>query len=352
MPETVEAEAPGRVNLIGEHTDYHQGFVLPAVIPQRTRMRVTPRADRRVRAWSSRAGRDWQEYEAGHERAGRGWLDYVQGVTAVLARRGATVPGFDAHVESDVPVGAGVSSSAALTVALLRALRVLMRLSLSDLALAEVAHLAETDFVGAPVGIMDPLAVSLGRDGEALLIDTRTLAITRLPIPHAVELVVIDSGLTHQHADGGYAIRRQESFEAAACLGVSHLRDVDAGAMARIDALPDVLARRARHVVSENQRVLSAAKALSAGDVERLAALFAESHASMRDDYEISTWEIDALVDICKRDDDMLGARLTGGGFGGAVVMLAKAGTARTAARRIKEEYIVRTGRPGVVLIP
>jgi galactokinase len=352
MADEVSADAPGRVNLIGEHTDYHDGYVLPTVIPQRTRVHLQRRGDRRVRASSSTVGAAWEEYEAGCESPGRGWLDYVQGVTAMLARSGVAVPGFDVHIASTVPVGAGVSSSAALEVALLRALRTLLALDLDDLRLARIAQTVETEFVGAPVGIMDQMASSLGREGEALFIDTRSLAVERLPLPASIEIAVIDSGITHQHASGEYATRRRESFEAARLLGVGRLRDVDAANLSPLNTLPPLLARRARHVITENQRVLAAVHELRAGNAARLGELFAASHVSMRDDYETSTPEIDVLVGIGERHPDIYGARLTGGGFGGAVVLLAASGKAGTATRKICEEYLNKTGRVGVVLVP
>ena len=305
-----------------------------------------------MRAWSATFAGDWEEYETGRETPGRGWLDYVQGVTATLDRQGVHVPGFDVRIESTIPVGAGVSSSAALEVSLLRALRAMLGLELDDVQLAKVAQAAETDFVGAPVGIMDQMAASVGCEGEALFLDTRTLAIERLRIPPAVEIAAIDSAVPHAHAGGAYAERRRESFEAAALLGVERLRDVDVTSLARIDELPPILARRARHVVTENARVLAAVDALRGGDAVRLGALFSASHASMRDDYEISTPDVDTLVEISRRHPDVYGARLTGGGFGGAIVLLAKSGRGATAAQAIRDEYERRTGRSGVVLIP
>jgi galactokinase len=348
----VTADAPGRVNLIGEHTDYHDGYVLPTVIPQRTRVRLRRRSDRRVRSRSAAMADGWIEYELGLEARGRGWLDYVQGVTAVAASSGLRIGGFEADIESTIPLGAGVSSSAALEVALLRALRALFALELDDVRLARLAQAVETTFVGAPVGIMDQMASSLGRDGEALFLDTRTLAAEPVPLPRTIDIVVIDSGVPHAHAGGQYAARRKESFEAAALLGVERLRDVGVGALPMIEALPPVLARRARHVVTENQRVLDAVDAIRHGNAARVGALFAASHASMRDDYETSTPDVDALVAIGARHPDVYGARLTGGGFGGAVVMVAKASRGRDAAESIRDAYARETGREGVVLIP
>jgi galactokinase len=352
MPDTATARAPGRVNLIGEHTDYHQGFVLPAVIPLQTRAFVTRRGDGRVRAVSTTVGDGFEEYNVGRERRGRGWLDYIQGVTFILGRHGITVPGFDVRIESEIPLGAGVSSSAALEVSVLRALRDLLELDLDDLSIARMAHRVETEFVGAPVGIMDQMAVSLGREDEALFIDTRTLRVESLPVPRSVEIAVIDSGISHAHVGGTYAKRRQESFDAAARLGVQWLRDLDPTSLPRINALPDVLARRARHVVTENQRVLEAVAALRADDLLRLGALFAASHASMRDDYDTSTPEVDTLVTIAQLDPDVYGARLTGGGFGGAVVIVARGGHGTRVARDVCDTYRDQTRRNAVVLVP
>ena len=346
------ASAPGRVNLVGEHTDYHDGFVLPMVIPQRAHALLRRRGDRDVRATSAQVSTGTETYQLGHERSGRGWLDYVQGVTFALGRCGMAVGGFDLFIDSSVPVGAGVSSSAALEVSVLRALRELFSLDLDDMALARLAHAAETDFVGAPVGMMDQMAVSFGRDNEALFLDTRAMEVAHIPIPASVELIGIHSGVTHAHAHGDYATRRRESFAAATLLDVHRLRELDMTALDRLAALPPVLSRRARHVITENARVVAAVAALRESDARRLGAVFTASHRSMRDDYEISTREIDTLVDIAERQPDVYGARLTGGGFGGAVVAIARNGSARRAADDIVSEYQRATGRMAVVLLP
>ena len=347
----VTARAPGRVNLIGEHTDYHDGYVLPTVLPQQTTASVRPRPDRVVSARSEGVDEAGSDYTLGAERRAGTWLDYVQGITFALAARGIAIGGFDLHLTSDVPVGAGVSSSAALEVSVLRALREAFALTIDDLELARIGRAAETDFVGAPVGIMDQMACSLGGAGEALFIDTRSLEFERLPLP-PVDLIVIASGVTHRHAGGGYVTRRRESFEAAQALGVTHLRDAEAGTPRALDTLPPLLARRARHIVSENQRVLEAVAAMRGGDAPRLGELFNASHASMRDDYEVSTPEVDTLVAVAQRHPHIFGARLTGGGFGGAVVMLAHPGEGRDTARVIREEYERLTSRAGEVLVP
>ncbi|UJR84736.1 galactokinase [Sandaracinus amylolyticus] len=338
----VVASAPGRVNLIGEHTDYNDGFVLPTVIPQRTFVAIARRDDTRVRARSETLGAE-DGYELGREaRTGR-WIDYVQGVTRALVRRGHVVRGFDAVITSEVPVGSGLSSSAALEVATMRALRDAFGLALDDLEIARLAQRGENELVGAPVGILDPLACSLGEDGVALFVDTRTLACERIAIPDTIELVVVDSGVAHDHAQGGYRERRAQCEEAARALGVRALRDVGEDDLASLRAPLD---RRARHVVTENARVLRAVDALRRGDVHALGALFDASHASMRDDYEVSVPEVDRLVARAKAHPAVLGARLTGGGFGGAIVALARAGHAHDVARAIAVE-------PGArVLVP
>ena len=347
-----EESAPGRVNLLGEHTDYHEGYVLPATIPQRTHAAVAARADRGVRAWSAGTSVQVDEYGLGSETPGRGWLDFIQGLTVALAKHGIELPGFDLYVRSTVPIGGGVSSSAALEIGVLRALRTRFALPLDDVALARVGRAAETDFVGAPVGIMDQMASSLGRDGEALFLDTRTLAIERIPLPHDIDLIVIDSGVKHQHAGGEYATRRRESFEAAARLGADWLRDLGMDSLDRVDALDPVLGRRARHIITENQRVLDGARALRAADARAFGQLMNASHVSMRQDYETSTPEVDTLVTIAQQQDGVYGARLTGGGFGGSIVAIARAGEGAAAGDRIAAAYASRTDRRATRLVP
>ena len=341
------ASAPGRVNLMGEHTDYNGGFVLPTAIPQRTHVAVAPRADTRVRVVSAnitgaaRAG----EYIVGEEAPGRGWLDYVQGVTVALRAAGLAIGGFDASVASTVPVGGGLASSAALQVALLRGLREACAFTLDDVALALCAQRAENDFVGARVGVMDQMAASLANVTAALLLDTRSLAYERLPLPSAADLIVVNSGVEHAHAAGDYNRRRAECERACALLGVAQLRDLSLEDLPRIAALPAPLDRRARHVVTENARVVDAVAALRTGDVMALGALFAASHASQRDDYQVSIPEIDLLVALAEREPDIYGARLTGGGFGGSVVLLARAGAGRSTAERLAAAYAAKSGR-------
>jgi galactokinase len=348
MPDVARADAPGRVNVIGEHTDYHEGYVLPAAIALRTRVGLRKRSDGLVRAASTAYLGSSAEYRLGHEGADGSWADYVKSTTFALARRGAELTGFEVQIDSDVPVGAGLSSSAALLVALLRGLRTLFNLRLTDLEIARVAQGAETDFVGAPVGIMDQMACSLGQVGAALFIDTRTLDVEVVALPIGLELAVIDSGVAHRHADGGYATRRDESFAAAAALGVSHLRDAGSDVLERLATIPPLLRKRASHIVAENARVLEAVEALRSNDPATLGRLFNASHRSLRNDYDVSTPDVDTLVEVAQRDPAVFGARMTGGGFGGAVIVAIEPGT--EAAQRVTAEYVRLTGRPGELI--
>lgn len=350
---TVRTSVPGRVNLIGEHTDYNGGYVLPTVIPQRTQVEFRLRADDLVRVSSVNTGQHPPfEYRVGRETKVGRWVDYVQGVTWALADAGHAVRGADIRIESSVPLGSGLSSSAALEIALLRAFREALSLSLEDVPMALMGQRVENHFVGAPVGVMDQMACTLAGDGQALFLDTRTLEWTLAPLPAEAELVVINSGVAHNHSKGDYRTRRAECEEAARRLGVPQLRDIDVADLPRVMALPDPYNRRARHVVTEDARVLDAVRAMKAGDVATLGTLFYASHDSMRDDYEVSIPEIDTLVELGRADADVYGARLTGGGFGGSIVMLARLGCGSSVARRVASAYKQKTGRTATVLVP
>ena len=346
-----QGTAPGRVNLIGEHTDYHDGFVMPSAVPQHTTAILTPRADRSMRL-SSDLIPGVVAYQLGTEHRRDDWSDYVQGVTWVLGKTGHALHGCDLHVRSTVPLGSGLSSSAALLVAVLRAFRAAATLDIDDVQLARLAQRAEVEFVGAPVGIMDQMACSLATEGVALFLDTRSLQFDAIPFPAGLELAVINSGIAHQHASGAYVTRRRESEEAARLLGVNRLRDMSEHALDRLASLPSLLARRARHVVTENARVLQARDALRAGELDRLGRLFLASHASLRDDYEVTIPEVDALVDAAVSQPGVFGARMTGGGFGGAIVIAAEAGCAAASAHAACALYRERTGRAASVLVP
>ena len=349
----VTAAAPGRVNLIGEHTDYNGGYVLPTALPQDTRVLLARRHDRVVRAYSADLGSDsLTTFELGSESRSHSWIDYVQGITWALAEKGSPLSGVDMVVTSDVPIGKGLSSSASLEVAVGRGLRTLFELDIDDVEIAMIGHRAETGFVGAPVGIMDQMVCSLGDRSTALFLDARTKRFERIPLPPGVELGVIDSGIAHSHASGEYRTRRRECDEAASRLGVAQLRDLSEHDLARIASLPEPLNRRARHVITENARVLAAVDAIRRNDPQALGRLFLESHASMRDDFEVSLPDIDRLVDISASHRHAYGARLTGGGFGGAIVVACEKPFAADVTRAATEAYRAATSCNGEVLLP
>jgi galactokinase len=353
-PPEVVSHAPGRVNLIGEHTDYNGGFVLPMAIPQQTHVELRRRPDRRVRAFSTNTSREGKvlEFELGRETVGKTWLDYVQGVTQVLRSAGHTLSGFELRISSEVPLGSGLSSSASLDVGLLRALREAFSLPMDDVQLALLGQKVEVDFVGAPVGVMDPMAASIADQGVALFLDTREMRFERVPLPPGLDPIVINSGVAHNHAAGDYRVRRAECEKAAALLGVSQLRDLSEADLPRAEKLPEPLGRRVRHVVTENARVLATVHALRSADLPTLGTLFYASHESQRLDYEVSVPEIDLLVGLAREDADVYGARLTGGGFGGSVVMMARAGTGAAVASRIAQRYAQRSGQQPAILVP
>jgi galactokinase len=347
------ARAPGRVNLIGEHTDYNGGYVLPSALPQETVALLARRSDRTVRAYSDDLGpSSLFEFDLGGERRRESWADYLQGVTWAIAERRPIPSGFDILVSSSVPIGKGLSSSASLEVAIARAVNRAYDLRFTDVEIAMIGHRAETALVGAPVGIMDQMVCSLGDCETALFLDTATVEFQKIPLPASAELGVIDSGIAHAHASGDYRTRRRECEEAARALGVRWLRDVSTEDLPRVAQLPPPLDRRARHVVTENARVLAAVDAMRRNDAATLGRLFAESHASMRDDFEVSLPEIDRLVEIADRQSETFGARLTGGGFGGAIVMLCRKNSARSVTHRTLALYRDETHCDGRVLLP
>jgi galactokinase len=303
--------APGRVNLIGEHTDYNGGFVLPIAIDRYTTVAAAPRSDGDVRARSLQMADD------------SGWTKYVDGVVRALADEGVRAHGADLLVDSTVPTGAGLSSSAALEVAVAAALSALAGAVLDTRRLAFIAYRAETVYVGVPVGIMDQTVVAMAEDGHALFLDTRSRAVEQVPFdPSAAGLhvVVVDSRVRRRLDDGRYAERRRQCEAAAAALGVDELRDAtpDQVASAHMD---ETLRRRARHVVTEDERVLRAVDLLRSADVQALGPLFLASHASLRDDFEISCAELDRIVEQAMTEG-AVGARMTGGGFGGCAIAL------------------------------
>ncbi|HET9023077.1 MAG TPA: galactokinase [Burkholderiaceae bacterium] len=338
--------APGRVNLLGEHTDYNDGYVLPVAIGQRTRVAVRPNHAGRFRLYAAalEAVSTFGPGEAPPEQFAR----YVQGCVAVTEEVGFDVPPLDIHVTSNVPIGVGLSSSAALEVATLRALRELLALPFDDVRIAQLAQRAEIEHAGVRCGIMDQMAASLADPTRALFLDTRTLARRLVPLPPESAVLVLDSGVARELAGSGYNTRRAECEEAARQLGVSALRDVGVDDLVRVAALPEPLRRRARHVVTENQRVLDAVRGV---DAARFGALMNASHASLRDDYEVSVPALDRLVALLQATSEVHGARLTGAGFGGACVALCASGSVDRVAARVLRDYEQQGGR-GRLLVP
>jgi galactokinase len=324
-------QAPGRINIIGEHTDYSGGLVLPAAIDRRTVVAASPNGSRTLNVIAAAID---EEGEARLDAlAPRGdWLDYVAGVAAVLMGAGVAAPGADLWIESDVPIGAGVSASAALEVAVARALTGLAGVAIDGPRIARLAQAAENDFAGMPCGIMDQYASANGVAGAAILLDCATLRAEPVPLPDAARFLVVDSGVRHAHAGGEYRVRRAECEAAAAALGAAQLGEVTPERLsAGIDRLPEAQARRARHVVSENARVREAAAALRSGDLAALGGLMNASHASLRDDMQVSVAAVDALAAAAQSTPGVFGARMMGGGFGGAVLALADAARAEAA---------------------
>jgi galactokinase len=339
--------APGRVNLIGEHTDYADGFVLPLAIDRGVLAAAARRDDGRLRCRSRQ--RPGEDLEIAAAAAGpgtvAGWAAYPGGVVWALRQAGAAVGGLDLLVDGDVPAGAGLSSSAALECATAIALADLYRAAgAADdrTELARLARRAENEVAGMPCGVMDQMVSLLGRAGHALFLDTRTLEAEQLPLDldgAGLRLLVIDTKAVHQHVSSGYAERRAQVKAATRTLGVAALRDATPQQVAAAaSALGDTGLRRARHVVSENARVLAAVAALRAGDLERLGPLLLASHQSLRDDFEVSTPELDTAVEAAMAAG-ALGARMTGGGFGGSAIALVPAQRETAVGERVRKAF-------------
>lgn len=327
--------APGRVNLIGEHTDYNLGFALPLAIDRSTLAAVSLRPDSTVHAAALDTAYDDVTLAAADISPGAvsGWAAYPLGVVWAFAQRGVEIPGLELQLASDVPIGAGLSSSAALECSVAVALNDLLGTGFDPPELAQICRQAENEMAGAPTGILDQSASLLGRRDHALLLDCRTLATQPVPLPlreAGLQLLVIDTKVSHAHASGGYSARRDDCARAVEALGVDSLRDVEAGMLPEIRGLLDETAfRRVRHVVTENQRVQQTAQLLSSKDrvswpaagTASIGELLTSSHVSLRDDYEVSCAELDLAVDTALQHG-ALGARMTGGGFGGSAIAL------------------------------
>ncbi|HET6268752.1 MAG TPA: galactokinase [Arthrobacter sp.] len=321
-------QAPGRVNLIGEHTDYNEGFVLPFAIDRTARVAVRVRPDAALRMLSTfgNQGLTRADADALDPSTARGWTKYPLGVVWALQQRGLAVPGLDLLLDSDVPRGAGLSSSHAIECAVISALNELMSAGLGAEDMVLATQRAENDFVGAPTGIMDQSASLRGTAGSAVFLDCRDQGVRLVPFDAAgagLVLLVIDTKVSHSHADSGYASRRASCELGAELLGVRALRDIAPADLPEAAGLLDpVTFRRVRHVVTENERVLQTVELLDAAGPRAIGPLLNASHASMRDDFEISCAELDLAVDAA-RSGGAIGARMTGGGFGGSAIALA-----------------------------
>ena len=347
-PELV-VQAPGRVNLIGEHTDYNGGFVLPAAINYNTWIAASTRTDRSLRV----TARDFDEQvvqfdvDAPMQSDNTApWSNYVRGVVQELKARGYQLAGGDLYITGNVPAGAGLSSSASLEVAVVRALTALSSEAIDPTMAALVGQAAENNFVGCNCGIMDQLISARGQVSSALLIDCADLSTRTVTIPADWEILIVHSGVKRGLVESEYNLRRQQCEAAAAFFGKSSLRDVSLAQLLAAEGNLDSLSfRRARHVLTENIRTLQAAEALSDGDMAHLIKAMAESHASMRDDFNITTPAIDKLVDILQlAGAGKAGARMTGGGFGGCVVAVAPAIVIPQLMAAVEAEYTAATG--------
>ncbi len=351
--------APGRVNLIGEHTDYNGGFVLPMAIERATFVAAAPRPDRTVRAYSASLE---EELSFDLDRPGprrRGiWLDYVEGVAQALESRGVKLSGADLLIDSDVPAGAGLSSSAALEISVGLALARVSGREVDGVTLALAGQQAEHTYVGTLCGIMDQFVAALARAHHALLIDCRSLEAEPVPLDTTeAAFVVADTRVKHELSSSEYNVRRAECARGVELLqahlpDITQLRDVSVEDFERHkDTLPDPLRRRCRHIVTENERTLSAARALGAGDLASMGRLMYASHYSLRDDYEVSSPELDVLVELARDLPGVLGARMTGGGFGGSTVSLVRRESLGEFGRALAEGYERATGRRPAILV-
>jgi galactokinase len=348
------SRAPGRVNLIGEHTDYNDGFVLPMAIDRDVRIAARPRPDRTIRMFSLNFNqRDEFSLDA-IQRVGEKvtWGDYVRGVAQVLQAEGHTLHGAYLAIQGDVPTGSGLSSSAAIELATIAAFRALNNLDIDPVRAALLGQRAENTFVGVKCGVMDQFISALGQAGHALLIDCRSLKFCPVPLPQGVSVIVAHTGVHRGLSSSEYNTRRGQCETGAQLLGVKALRDVSVEQFeARKHELPPEVARRCQHVVYENARTLQSVEALERGDLATFGKLMIESHASLRDLYEVSCAELDAMAEITHNAPGCYGARLTGAGFGGCAVAIASQEAAPAVVAAIERDYPVRTGKTPQVYV-
>ncbi|MFZ0298761.1 MAG: galactokinase [Candidatus Sulfotelmatobacter sp.] len=351
-------QAPGRVNLIGEHTDYNDGFVMPAAIGFCTWVAIAPRHDHKLIVRSENFAEQFEfNLDALPDKGSGHWSDYVIGVAKTLSYSGSTLIGANVLIEGDVPQGAGLSSSASLEVAVGCALLDLAGDAIDLTKLALLCQKAENEFVGARCGIMDQFISSHGQDGHALLLDCRSLEHRLLPLGDEACLVICNTMVRHSISGGEYNRRRAECEAGVRCLaahlpGVRALRDVTLSDLATYGGdLPERIIRRCRHVISENSRVLQAASALERGDLETFGILMRESHISLREDFEVSCVELDLMVELADKSPGVYGARMTGGGFGGCTINLVRQDRVAEFKARVGDGYRRSTDRAAEIYV-
>lgn len=346
------ARAPGRVNLIGEHTDYNDGFVLPIAIDRAIWIAARPRTDGQVVVHSADYDQQGEFALAGLARGEAGWIEYLKGVAWCLQEAGQRLAGWEGVLLGDVPRGAGLSSSAALEVVTARVFTLAAQSAWEPVAMAKLAQRAENQWVGMNCGIMDQLISATGRAGHAQLIDCRTLDMQAVPLPPGVAVAVLDTGTRRGLVDSAYNERRACCEQAARQFGLKALRDMSAEEFARrAHELDESPRRRARHVITENERTLKAAEAMRRGDAAAMGRLMDESHVSLRDDFEVSSDALNAMVEAAHHHPGCYGARMTGAGFGGCAVALVNAGVADQFVASVAETYHARTGNQPAVYV-
>ena len=350
--------APGRVNLIGEHTDYNDGFVLPAAIQLQTTVGIAPRMDRRLILYSNNYSERVEfNVDALPAVRQRHWSDYVIGVATELSKKGIRLPGASLLIDGDVPEGAGLSSSASLEVAVCGAFLELAREQIAGAEMALLCQRAENDFVGARCGIMDQFVSVHGQKDHALLLDCRSLEYRIQPIPEDMRLVICNTMVRHSVAGGEYNQRRREcemaaEFFSGVVPGAKALRDISLEVFEKhASELPELVRKRCRHVITENARVIEAGEALARSDLRRFGALMRESHASLRDDFQVSCAELDIMVELAGQVEGVCGARMTGGGFGGCTINLVTSEKVEAFKAKVTEGYAKATGRRAEIYV-
>jgi len=336
--------APGRINLIGEHTDYSDGFVLPVAINLGIVIALSPREDDLVELYSIDLN-DQLKFGLGDlSRGNEGWKEYIKGVAWALGEKGFELQGWQGVFAGSIPIGAGLSSSAAVLVAAAQAFSISSDLSLSATTLAQIGKTAESEWVGVNVGIMDQLVSAAGKSDHAVCLDCRTLEYEYVPIPENVSFVVLDTMTRRELSNSAYNTRHEEVKQAVKILGVNKLRDATLDLLSeKKTLLSDTLYRRARHVISENERVLACSSAMKNGDLQKMGALINASHISLRDDFEVSSKELNLIVEIAQNQASCLGARMSGAGFGGCALALIENANVEHFIKSVTEAYLAET---------